>query len=103
MSVLIDSAKQALAQSQAMYNAAKSNDWESVQEIQVSHSQLVSQLVIADVSPELSTELRPLLEQIRVLNSKTEALAETVKKGLIQEQKNLDKANKMQNALDAFK
>ncbi|WP_415897477.1 flagellar protein FliT [Neptuniibacter sp. QD72_48] len=103
MSVLIEKAQTALVQAEEMNNAAKEDKWDLVQELQSEHGELVSQLAIAEVPSELATKLRDILIQVRTLNRETESLADETKKHLVQEKKTLEKANKMQKALDAFK
>lgn len=103
MSVLIEKAQTALAQAEKMNSAAKEDNWNLVQELQSEHGELVSQLAIADVPSEQVSKLRDILIQVRTLNRETESLADKAKKHLVQEKKTLEKANKMQKALDAFK
>lgn len=103
MSGLIEKAQAALAQAEEMNSAAKEDNWDLVQELQSEHGELVSQLAIAEVPSELATKLRDILIQVRTLNRETESLADKTKKHLVQEKKTLEKANKMQKALDAFK
>lgn len=103
MSVLIKLAEQALQQAEQMNSAAKDSDWDKVGEIQAQHSELVSKIAIAEVSPEQVEELRKALLRIRKLNSETETLAADIKEGLVREKKTMNKASKMQKALDAFK
>ncbi len=103
MSVLIELAAQALQQAKQMNNAALENDWGQVAEIQTKHGELVSKIAIAEVEPQLADELRNILVEVRKLNGETEALAASTKDGLVKEKKTINKANKMQKALDAFK
>jgi len=103
MNVLIEKARTALEQAEQMNSAAKDNNWDLVQELQAKHGELVSQLAIAEVPAELAAALRDILIKVRALNGETEALANDAKQHLVEEKKTLQKANKMQKALDAFK
>jgi len=103
MSGLIEKAQTALAQSEQMNSAAKEDNWDLVQELQSKHSELVSQLAIAEVPSELATKLRDLLTEVRTFNRETEALANDAKTELVQKKKTLEKSNKMKKALDVFK